>query len=78
MGSVPHPAPSEFEVNHDMVLFGLTREEAKKFTEQFPALSIYELPANSYKNQKEPVITVGSYSMAIVSKELPGQRWYMK
>jgi TRAP transporter TAXI family solute receptor len=71
MGSIPHPAPSEFEVNHDMVLFGLTREDAKKFSEQFPALSIYEIPANSYKNQKEPVITVGSYSMAIVGRELP-------
>lgn len=71
MGSVPHPAPSEYEVNHDMVLFGLTREDAKKFSEQFPALSTYEIPANIYKNQKEPVITVGSYSMAIVGKDLP-------
>ena len=76
MGSVPHPAPSEYEVNHDMVLFGLTREEAKKFSEKFPALNSYEIPANTYKNQKDPVITVGSYSMAIVSKDLPDSLVY--
>jgi uncharacterized protein len=76
MGSTPHPAPSEFEVNHDMVLIGLTMEEAKKFTDQFPALSVTEIPANTYKNQKEPVITVGSFSMAIVSKDLPDSLVY--
>ena len=76
MGSIPHPAPSEFEVNHDMVMIGLTREEAKKFTEQYPALSVTEIPANTYKNQKEPVTTVGSFSMAIVSKDLPDSLVY--
>jgi uncharacterized protein len=76
MGSIPHPALSEFEVNHDMVLVGLTRDEAKTFTQQFPALAVYEIPANSYKNQKEPVISVGSYSMAIVSKDLPDSLVY--
>ena len=35
------------------------REEAKKFTEQYPALSVTEIPANTYKNQKEPVIYGG-------------------
>jgi TRAP transporter TAXI family solute receptor len=76
MGSIPHPALSEYEVNHDMVLIGLTREEAKQFVQQFPALTVYEIPANSYKNQKEPVISVGSYSMAIVSKDLPDSLVY--
>lgn len=76
MGSVPHPAPSEYEVNHDMVMIGLTREDAKKFSEKFPALNTYEIPANTYKNQKDPVITVGSYSMAIVSKDLPDSLVY--
>ena len=76
MGSIPHPAPSEYEVNHDMVLIGLTNEEAKKFTDQFPALSPNVIPANTYKNQKEPVTTVGSFSMAIVTKDLPDSLVY--
>lgn len=76
MGSVPHPALSEYEVNHDMVIIGLAKEDAKKFTEKFPALSMYEIPANTYKGQTEAVTTVGSYSMAIASKDLPDSMVY--
>jgi TRAP transporter TAXI family solute receptor len=76
MGSIPHPSVSEYEVNHDTVLLGLTREDAQKFVEKYPALSVCEIPAGSYKNQNEPVISVGSFSMAIVSKDLPDSLVY--
>ncbi len=76
MGNVPHPAVSEYETNHEITLLGLSKEQAQKFCEKFPALSIYEIPANTYKNQKEPVISVGSYVMYVVSKDLPDSMVY--
>lgn len=70
-GAIPHPAISEFEVNHEMVLVPMTREEQKKFLARQPALFAYDIPAGSYKGQKEPVATVASYNVYIVHKDLP-------
>ncbi len=70
-GAIPHPAMSEFEVNHDMVLVGMTAEEQKKFLAKNPALSAFDIRPGSYKNQKEAVRTVASYNVYIVNKDLP-------
>lgn len=76
MGSIPHPAISEYESNHEITLLGLSKEQAQTFCEKYPALTPYEIPAGTYKNQKDPVVSVGSYVMYVVSKDLPDSMVY--
>lgn len=75
-GAIPHPAMSEFEVNHDMVLIPLTREQQQKFLAKAEALFPYDIPANSYKGQTQPIATVASYNIYIGSKDLPDSLVY--
>lgn len=75
-GAIPHPAMSEFEVNHDMVLIPMTREEQQKFLAKQKALFAYDIPANSYKGQASPIATVASYNIYIVSRDVPDSLVY--
>ena len=75
-GAVPHPAISEFEVNHDMVLLPMTKDEHQRFLAKQKALLPYDIPANSYKGQTQPVATVASYNLYIASKDLPDDLVY--
>ena len=70
-GAIPHPAMSEFEVSHDMVVIPMSKDEQQKFLAKHPALFAYDIPANSYKGQTRPVPTVASYNIYIVHKDLP-------
>jgi TRAP transporter TAXI family solute receptor len=76
-GAVPHPAISEFEVNHDMVLVGMTKEQQDRFLAKQKALMPFTIPANSYKGQTTPVATVAAYNLYIVSKDLPDDLVYL-
>ncbi len=75
-GAIPHPAMSEFEVNHEMALIPMTREEQQKFLLKQKALFAYDIPANSYKGQTQPMPTVASYNIYIVHKDLPDSLVY--
>lgn len=75
-GAIPHPAMSEFEVNHDMTLIPMNKAEQSKFLARQKALFAYDIPANSYKGQTGPVPTVASYNLYIVSKDLPDSLVY--
>lgn len=75
-GAIPHPAVSEFEVNHEMALIPMSKEEQQKFLAKQTALIAYDIPANSYKGQTRPVATVASFNVYIVSKDLPDSLVY--
>ena len=75
-GAIPHPAMSEFEVNHDMTLIPMSKVEQQKFLARQKALFAYDIPANSYKGQTGPIPTVASYNLYIVSKDLPDSLVY--
>ena len=75
-GAIPHPALSEFEVNHEMVLIPMSKEEQQKYLAKHTALFAYDIPANSYKGQTRPVPTVASYNIYIVHKDLPDSLVY--
>ncbi len=75
-GAIPHPAMSEFEVNHEMVLIPMTKEQQQKFLATQPALFAYDIPAGSYKGQKGPVATVASFNIYIVHRDLPDSLVY--
>lgn len=75
-GAIPHPALSEFEVNHEVQMVSFTPEEQKKFLAKFPALGAYEIKPGAYKSVKTPVLTVASYVMYAVSKDLPDSLAY--
>lgn len=75
-GAIPHPAMSEFEVNHDMALIPMGKAEQQRFLARQKALFAYDIPANSYKGQTHPIPTVASYNLYIVSKDLPDSLVY--
>jgi uncharacterized protein len=75
-GAVPHPAVSEFQVNHDMRMVSLTKDQQAKFVGTHQALVPFTIPANSYKGQAGPIETVASFNTYIVSKDLPDDLVY--
>jgi len=70
-GNVPHPAPSQFEARTPIRLIGFTDDEVKKYLSKNPQLSRMVVPAGTYKGQDKDVVTVGSYIMLIVHKDVP-------
>ena len=76
MGSIPHPAVTEFEVNHDTMLVAFSDAEAKKYLEKAPFMSVFEIPAGTFKNQQQPVRTVASYIMVVIRDDLPDSLAY--
>ncbi len=70
-GTVPHPAATEFEAGSEARVIGFTDDEVKTYLAANPALSRYDIPANTFKNQKEPVTSVGSYLIIFGSKDIP-------
>lgn len=75
-GTPPHPAVSEFETNHEMVLLGMTDAERQKFLQKFPFLSPYDIPASTYKGQTAPVKTVAGFIVLSVRADMPDSLAY--
>lgn len=76
MGSIPHPAVSEFEVNHETMLVAFSDAEVKKYLAKAPFMSVFEIPAGTFKNQKQAVRTVASFIMVVVRDDLPDSLAY--
>jgi len=75
-GTPPHPAVSEFEANHDMLLIGLTDAEREKFLQRYPFMSAYDLAAGTYKGQTAPVKTIASYIIMVARADMPDSLAY--
>lgn len=75
-GAVPHPAATQFEARLPLRIIGLTKEQQEKFLAANPQLSPMTIPANAFKGQTEPELTVGSYTMVVVNKDLPADFVY--
>jgi len=75
-GAVPHPAATQFEARLPLRIIGLTKEQQQKFLAANPQLSPMTIPANAFKGQTEPKLTVGSYTMVVVNKDLPADFVY--
>ncbi len=70
-GTPPHPAITEFQTNHDLVLIGLTDAERDKFVKRYPYMAAFDIPANTYKGQKSAVKTVASYIVIAARADMP-------
>jgi TRAP transporter TAXI family solute receptor len=75
-GAVPHPAATQFEARLPLRIIGLTKAQQNKFIAANPQLSPMTIPANSFKGQTEPKLSVGSYTMVVVNKDLPADFVY--
>ncbi|HXF67546.1 MAG TPA: TAXI family TRAP transporter solute-binding subunit [Burkholderiales bacterium] len=71
MGSIPHPAVTEFEVNHDTVLISFSAADLKKYLAKAPFMRAFTIPAGTFKSQKQPVQTVASYIVVLARDDLP-------
>ena len=70
-GNVPHPAPSQYEARTPIRLLGFTEEELEIYLDQNPQLTRMVIPAGTYANQEQDVVSVGSYIMLIANKDVP-------
>jgi uncharacterized protein len=75
-GAVPHPAASQYAARSNLRLIGLTKAQQDKFLAANPQLSPMTVPAGTFKGQDKPVLTVGSYTMVVVNKDLPADFVY--
>jgi TRAP transporter TAXI family solute receptor len=75
-GAVPHPAATQFEARLPLRIIGLTKAEQQKFLAANPQLSPMTIPANTFEGQTEPKLSVGSYTMIVVNKDLPADFVY--
>ncbi|MDL0430614.1 TAXI family TRAP transporter solute-binding subunit [Marinobacter sp. TBZ242] len=67
---IPIPAVSQLEVQTDVTIIGMTKEEAKKVTEEFP-VSEFMIPASTYQSLSEPSRVVSMWNFAIANCDVP-------
>ncbi|GBF33300.1 TRAP transporter solute receptor [Desulfocucumis palustris] len=75
-GSAPHNSIAEMQAAEDLTVFGLGKEKSEEFVSRYPGLFVYEIPANTYKNQKEPIYSIAEPVVLIANKDLPDDLVY--
>ncbi len=67
---IPNAAIMDISSQHDVRILNIADDMTKKLTEKYPFLSPAKIPANTYKNQTEPVSTVAVNAVLIVNSEI--------
>lgn len=75
-GSMPHNSISELQTTEDITVFGLGKEKSEQFAAKYPGLVVTEIPAGTYKNQKEPIYSIAEPVVLIANKDLPDDLVY--
>jgi TRAP transporter TAXI family solute receptor len=75
-GGVPHGATNEVTSTLDGVVVGFTAEDLKKVEAKYPYLAPAELPANTYKNQPQPLPATADWSAIFTHKDIPEDMVY--
>lgn len=73
-------APSAFlmdlKTTHKIRFLEIDEEHAKKIMDQYPGYSYTEMPANTYKDQPNPIKTLAAHTITVVRKDLPEELVY--
>ena len=72
----PHPAANELTSTLGGAIVGFRPEDVKKLIEKYPSHSATEIPANTYKNQPNPVLTVSDWAGFFAHKDVPDDMVY--
>lgn len=76
-GGIPFGAANEVTSTLEANIFGIGLEEdIKKICAQWPFWNMDHLPANTYKNQPEPIKTSVYWSILLVHKDVPDDLVY--
>lgn len=67
---VPGPFMLDLETTHDVQHIGLTKEEMDKLLGEYPYWSEMDVPAGTYKHQKEDLKVVAFWNLAVASADL--------
>jgi len=71
-----HPSILEAALTIDVIVFGIDPVFMTKVNEVLPTFQEMTLPANVYRGQKEPLVTMGEPSIAETNKDLPEELIY--
>jgi len=67
----PQASIVELETTHEVVIFGIEPDDAKKVQAKFPYMLPGTLAARTYKTQKEPIPTLVGFNLLVGHKDLP-------
>jgi uncharacterized protein len=62
--------------DHQIRLFGVTPDVAEAFVKKHPFFSVGAVPANTYKNQKDPLTTLTLWNFMVVRRDAPDEMVY--
>ncbi|MGJ4850438.1 TAXI family TRAP transporter solute-binding subunit [Bacillota bacterium Meth-B3] len=72
----PYPALVELESSNDVTIIGMTKEAQQKVLAGMPFLFEGTIPANSYKGNKEDVISVADWNWIVCSADMSDEDVY--
>ena len=75
-GGIPHPAVAALSSTHDVIQFGITGADAKRYIKANPAVVTADIPAGTYKGQTKPIPTTGDWNMMLAHKDVPADMIY--
>ncbi len=67
---IPAPPANQMITTRNAHLIGVSKAEAEKFSQKYPGVFPGEIPANTYKNQTEPLETLVLWTFAMTHKDL--------
>jgi TRAP transporter TAXI family solute receptor len=73
---LPWGLVSDIAVDHQINLFGVPKDVAEAFVKKHPFFSLGAIPANTYKNQKDPLPTLTLWNFMAVRKDAPDEMVY--
>lgn len=71
VNGTPSSVVLELETTHDLKFIGYTEEELSAVMDAYPFWATEEIPANTYKNQAEPVTAISLWNVCVAHKDLP-------
>lgn len=70
-GSLPHNSINELQTTSDITVFGLGKAKSEEFVAKYPGLFVKEIPAGTYKNQKDSIYSIAEPVILVANKDLP-------
>jgi len=68
---LPLPAIIDIERSHDVVVFGVTKDDGDRFAEKYPWFIVEEIPEETYEALNEPIYGLVDWNTMLTSKDIP-------
>lgn len=73
---LPVSSFTQLDAEADVTIFGFTQEEQEKVLQQFPSVSKFTIPADTYRSQSEDILSLAMWNFAVVNASMPEELAY--